>query len=104
MAETVTLLALFADIDPTVKAIDKLHEMGIADNKMEVISGIPFSHEMLGRPRVSTIVPRLAMGGAMLGLDRSLVLDLWDSGLCSRCMWVVNRCFQSHRSILLVLK
>jgi hypothetical protein len=72
MADSMTLLALFADIEPTVKAIDKLHELGIPDNKMEVISGIPFSHESLGRPRVSTIVPRLAMGGAMLGLIAAL--------------------------------
>lgn len=72
MADSMTLLALFADIEPTVKAIDKLHELGIPDNKMEVISGIPFSYESLGRPRVSTIVPRLAMGGAMLGLIAAL--------------------------------
>ncbi len=72
MAETVTLLALFADIDPTVRAIDKLHEMGIPDNKLDVISGIPFSHESLGRPKVSTIVPRLALGGAFIGLVAAL--------------------------------
>jgi hypothetical protein len=72
MAETVTLLALFADIDPAVIAIDKLHEMGIDDKNMDVISGIPFSHETLGRPKVSTIVPRLALGGAMLGLIAAL--------------------------------
>jgi hypothetical protein len=81
MAETVTLLALFADIDPTVKAIDKLHEMGIADNKMDIISGIPFSHEMLGRPKVSTLVPRLAMGGAMLGLIAALFFIFGIPGL-----------------------
>jgi hypothetical protein len=68
----VNLLALFTDIDPAVKAIDKLHEMGIADNKMEIISGIPFSHEALGRPKVVTIIPRLALGGAMLGLIAAL--------------------------------
>jgi hypothetical protein len=74
MAEPLTLLALFADIDPTVNAIDKLHAMGIADEKMDIISGIPFNQEILGRPKVSTFIPRLAMGGAMIGLIAALFL------------------------------
>jgi hypothetical protein len=81
MAENVTLLALFTDIDPTVKAIDKLHEMGIADNQVDVLSGIPFSHETLGRPQVSTMVPRLALGGAMLGLIAAVFLIFGIPGL-----------------------
>jgi hypothetical protein len=81
MAENVTLLALFADIDPTVKAIDKLHEMGISDDQMDVISGIPFSHESLGRPKVSTIVPRLALGGAFIGLLAALFFIFGIPGL-----------------------
>jgi hypothetical protein len=74
MAEPLTLFVLFEDIDPTVRAIDQLHAMGIADEKMDVISGIPFSHEILGRPKTTTIVPRLAMGGAMIGLIVALFL------------------------------
>jgi Protein of unknown function (DUF3341). len=81
MAENVTLLALFADIDPTVKAIDKLREMGISDDQMDVISGIPFSHESLGRPKVSTIVPRLALGGAFIGLLAALFFIFGIPGL-----------------------
>ncbi len=81
MAESVTLLALFTDIDPAVKAIDKLREMGIPDNKMDVISGIPFSHEALGRPKFSTIVPRLALGGAFLGLLAALFFIFGIPGL-----------------------
>jgi hypothetical protein len=74
MANTLTLLALFTDIDPTVNAIDKLHEMGIADEKMDIISGMPFNHEILGRPKLPTAIPRLAMGGAMIGLIVALFL------------------------------
>ncbi len=81
MAEPLTLLALFADIDPTVNAIDKLREMGIADANMEVISGIPFSQAVLGRPKLSTFIPRLAMGGAMLGLIAALFLIFGIPGL-----------------------
>jgi hypothetical protein len=81
MAETLTLLALFAEIDPSVNAIDKLHEMGIADEKLNVISGIPFNNEVLGRPNLRTFIPRLAMGGAMIGLVAALFLIFGIPGL-----------------------
>ncbi len=68
MSETKTLLALFADIDPSAEAIDKLRSMGIGDEQMNVISGIPVSEHMLGRPRPWSNVPRLALGGAIAGL------------------------------------
>lgn len=66
MADT-TLLALFEDIDPAAEAIDKLHEMGVTDDRLNVISGVPFSHKMLGRPHPWTNVTRLALGGAVIG-------------------------------------
>jgi hypothetical protein len=81
MSDTLTLLALFTEVDPTVQAIDKLHEMGIADDKMDIISGIPFSHTVLGRPRLPTFIPRLAMGGAMIGLVAALFLIFGIPGL-----------------------
>ena len=81
MADTLTLLALFKDVDPTVAAIDKLHEMGISDKKMDIISGIPFSHEVLGRPGILSFIPRLAMGGALIGLVAALFLIFGIPGL-----------------------
>ncbi len=67
MAENLTLLALFSDVEPAVKAIDKLREMGIDDKQIDVLSGIPISHEVLGRPKISTFIPKLALGGAIIG-------------------------------------
>ena len=64
MADT-TLLALFEDIDPAAEAIDKLHDMGVTDDRLNVISGIPVTHKMLGRPHPWTNVSRLALGGAI---------------------------------------
>ena len=66
MSDT-TLLALFEDIDPAADAIEKLHEMGITDDQITVISGVPVTHKMLGRPHSSTNVSRLALGGAVAG-------------------------------------
>ena len=34
-----TLLAVFKDIDPAADAIEKLHEMGVSDENINVISG-----------------------------------------------------------------
>lgn len=80
MTET-TLLALFEDIDPAANAIEKLHEMGIADSQINVISGVPIMHRMLGRPDQSTNVSRLALGGAIAGFMFGLFLNFGTPGL-----------------------
>jgi hypothetical protein len=68
MSENLTLLALFEDIDPAADAIEKLYELGLANDQMDVISGIPISNRILGRPKIKTSVPRLGMFGLFLGL------------------------------------
>lgn len=74
MADT-TLLALFEDINPAAEAIDRLHEMGVTDERLNVISGIPITHKMLGRPHPWTNVSRLALGGAIAGFFTGLFLN-----------------------------
>jgi Alternative complex III, ActD subunit len=68
MSDKTKLLALFPDIDPASAAIDKLRQMGIGDKEIDVISGIPFHENMLGRPKIATFIPRLALAGAIAGL------------------------------------
>jgi hypothetical protein len=70
-----TLLALFEDIDPAAEAIDKLHDMGVTDDRLNVISGVPITHKMLGRPHPWTNVSRLALGGAIAGFCFGLFLN-----------------------------
>ncbi len=67
MSEFVSLLALFADIGPASDGIDKLQQMGITDDQMNVISGVPFPGRVLGRPSARTHVGQLALVGACLG-------------------------------------
>ena len=67
MTEKTMLLALFADLEPAADAVEKLRELGLHDDQMNVISGVPVTEEMLGRPRQWSNVPRLALGGAVLG-------------------------------------
>lgn len=70
-----TLLALFEDIDPAADAIGKLHEMGVADENINVISGVPIAHKMLGRPHPHTNVSKLSLGGAIAGFMFGLFLN-----------------------------
>lgn len=62
-----TLLAVFEDVDPAAEAIGKLHEMGVTDENINVISGVPVAHKILGRPHPHTNVSRLSLGGAIAG-------------------------------------
>lgn len=75
MVQTSTHLALFSDINPTSEAIDQLREMGLKDDQMSIMSGVPFSDKMLGRPQVWTNLPRLAISGAVVGFLASLALN-----------------------------
>lgn len=82
MSET-TLLALFEDIDPAANAIEKLHEMGVTDDQINVISGVPVLERMLGRPLQWTNVSRLALGGAIVGFLFGVFLNFGTPALYS---------------------
>lgn len=67
MTENISLLALFADLDPAADAIDKLRDLGVAEDHINVISGVPLNEAMLGRKPTPSNVPKLALGGALAG-------------------------------------
>ena len=70
-----TLLALFEDLDPAANAIEKLHELGVTDENINVISGVPVAHKILGRPHPHTNVSRLSLGGAIAGFAFGFFLN-----------------------------
>lgn len=76
MAESkiVDILAVFPDLEPAADAIEHLRSLGVHDECMNVISGIPVTEAMLGRPSQWTNVPRIAMGGAILGFGAGIFL------------------------------
>jgi hypothetical protein len=81
MTDKITLLAVFPDIDPAAQGVEKLRELGVDDGDMNVISGLPVTEAMLGRPRQWSNVPRLAIGGAVVGFLAGLFLAIGTPNL-----------------------
>ena len=73
-SKVVDLLAVFPDLEPAANAIEHLRSIGVHDDCINVISGIPVTEAMLGRPHQWTNVPRIAMGGAILGFGAGFFL------------------------------
>ena len=74
MSDAITLLAMFEDIEPATKGIEKLQKLGLNDDQMNVISGIPIKNTILGRPSAITYVSRIGMFGALLGMALGIFL------------------------------
>lgn len=68
MPETITLLALFEDVEPASEGVEKLQQLGVRPGEMNVISGVPIKHTILGRPAAITYVSRIGMVGALGGM------------------------------------
>jgi hypothetical protein len=75
MPEENTHLAIFNEIDPAAEAIHRLRELGIHDDQMNIISGLPYTSEMLGRPKIHTMIPTFAIIGFLGGFVVSLLLN-----------------------------
>ncbi len=78
MSESNIFLAVFEDIDPASNGIEELHKMGITDDQMNVISGIPIRNTILGRPSALSYVSRIALTGAILGFLLGVFL-IWGT-------------------------
>ena len=74
MSEAITLLAMFEDIEPASEGVEKLQQLGLSDDDMNVISGIPVKHTILGRPAAITYVSRIGLLGAGIGMALGLFL------------------------------
>ncbi len=74
MSEALTLLAVFKDFEPAAAGVDKLQQMGLKDDDMNVISGIPVKNTILGRPSAITYVSRIGFLGAIMGMALGIFL------------------------------
>jgi mono/diheme cytochrome c family protein len=64
----ITLLGLFPEVTPASDVVEQLRQKGIPDDKVTVISGIPYKAEMLGRPGFHGRVSCGSLSGASLGV------------------------------------
>ena len=74
--ETFGLLGLFNNVEAAADAIDRLHKLGISDEKITVMSGVPYRPEILGRPHHHGKVGLASLGGAVLGVLLSVFLTV----------------------------
>lgn len=74
MSESIALLAMFKDFEPASRGVEELQNLGLNDDQMNVISGIPVKGAILGRPSAKTFVPRIGMLGAILGVALGIFL------------------------------
>lgn len=74
MNDTVTVLALFDKSTQTAEAIDELFAIGIPDDKVVVITGVPYPERALGRRTEWLTLPYIVLGGAVAGLLFGLFL------------------------------
>jgi mono/diheme cytochrome c family protein len=75
MANT-SVLGLFHEATPTADAVDGLRQLGVPDEQITIMSGIPYREEMLGRPREPRPVGLIALVGAVIGLVAGLFLSV----------------------------
>jgi mono/diheme cytochrome c family protein len=68
------LLALFDDLDPVSHAMRQLRQMGVPDDRVTVMSSLPYHSQMLARPRARDRMSSVALLGAILGLVTAVSL------------------------------
>jgi mono/diheme cytochrome c family protein len=72
----IQLLGLFHEATPTADTIDQLRQLGVPEEKITVMSSIPYRPEILGRPRPRRRVGLIALTGGFLGLLLGLFLTV----------------------------
>lgn len=72
----IELLGLFHEATPTADTIDQLRQIGVPDEKVTVMSSIPYRAGILGRPRPKRRVGLIALTGGFLGLLLGLFLTV----------------------------
>jgi len=74
VAEPNELIGVFRESTASAEAIDALHEAGVADDQIVVMSGVPFPEGSLGRHLEWLRLPYIVLAGALGGLTFGLFL------------------------------
>lgn len=68
MSDSIVLMGLFHESTQTADAIDRLYQLGIPEEKIVVMTGVPFPEQALGRHREWLHLPYIVLAGALTGL------------------------------------
>lgn len=77
MTDKNMLLAIFSDVNPASAGVQALRDIGVHDDNVEVISGLPITEAMMGRKKHPSHVPAIALGGALVGFLLGAMLAFW---------------------------
>ena len=76
MVESTVLMGSFQDLDHAVETLDRLRAFGIADKDITIVSSLPHSHKVMGRPEIKTKLPLISMASAVAGLLVGLLITI----------------------------
>jgi hypothetical protein len=62
-----TLMGLFTEVGPVSDALDGLRTLGIREEDISIMQGVPHTAKMLGRPKI-TEFPWISIVGALTGV------------------------------------
>ena len=74
MGNTVNVMGLFEESTAVAEAIDDLHGLGIPEDRMIVMTGVPYPEGALGKHREWLALPYVVAGGALAGMLFGLFL------------------------------
>ncbi len=69
MADNTLVMGSFGDIDPAVDTMERLRAMDIPDEQISVVSHIPLSARVLGRPHPTSPLQKVALVSAAVGMS-----------------------------------
>jgi hypothetical protein len=74
MAKKIVLMGLFTDVMKTAEALDGLRLLGLREEDMSLMQGVPYTSKMLGRPKIFERIPWATLLGALTGLMVAIFL------------------------------
>ena len=74
MAKKIVLMGLFTDVMKTAEALDGLRLLGLREEDMSIMQGVPHTSKMLGRPKIHERIPWATILGALTGLMVAIFL------------------------------
>jgi mono/diheme cytochrome c family protein len=70
------LLGLFQEVTPVADTVERLRQLDLTDEKITIMSGVPYEPEMLARPPLRGQLGLITLLGALLGFLISLSLTV----------------------------